>query len=571
MANGNVRVLGPNSASRRRGTGSLLAFVLALGLVAAVHAQPFPSFLLDTTRHIGRDLRVSGCYVALAASRTGGAVVWGRRAWRGRASRLTRSMDIVDTIPLDVTGPWNDFSSAPAVACSDSGYAVAWDGSGGLWLALVSEADELVNRVRLDTEVQVHSLAVAARSDRYVVVYDGWFPSSQSQDVRAIEVALGGTILRRSLVARGESPTPFVSSSVVARGDSAYFAVFRGPYASRESCDINARFILSDGASGDTGMIPIRRGACAFGPKVAFDGEDFWVAWLEETTPDAETVAKVARVTQSGVVLDTGGIVVQCGVTSIVLAAARETTLVALGIPGDTIVGMRYDAEAQVLDTTPVLLSIHGGRPVAAVAADTFLAVWFDKVEGVSGRIWRLVGRRLTASGTVVDPDVRDYAFSANNHRKEYVVDAPIIASDGENFLTVWCDERAEPDYSARLLGRRFDNQGQFLDAEPFTIADPSPTPLRPVLTYGAGCYFLCWFKGSVASYAVRISPQGEVMDTVPIALPSSTGFAAFDATFLRDSMFVILGGDTMTTLPEVVRVMADGRVLGACRRAGLS
>jgi hypothetical protein len=187
-------------------------------------------------------------------------------------------------------------------------------------------------------------------------------------------------------------------------------------------------------------------------------------------------------------------------------------------------------------------------------------------VEGVSEATERLAGRRITASGNVVDPDVRDYAFSANYHDADHVVDAPIVASDGENFLAVWSDERADPNYSARLLGRRFDNQGRFLDAEPFTITDPSSTPLRPVLTYGADCYFLCW-AGSTASYAVRISPQGEVVDTVPISLPSASQFSAFDATFLRDSMFVILGGDTMTSAPLVVRVMADGRVLDSVPR----
>jgi hypothetical protein len=545
----------------------VLAFVLALGIGAALPAQPFPSFLLDTTRYIGRDLRIAGSYVALAASPSRGVVVWGGSGVNCcRASRLTRTMDVIDTIPLDATGPWDDLLSAPAAACSDSGCAIAWDGYGGLCLALVSQTGDGINRVPVDTVVQVHSMAAAAGTDRYVAVYDGWFSSSQTLDVRAAEVALNGAILRRTVVARGQSAAPFVGASAVAHGDSAYFAVFEGPYS--DTTNISGRFVWPQNCTADTAIIPIRRGCHAFGPSVAFDGDNFWVAWIEETTPSAETVAKVARVTQSGLVLDTAGIVVGSGVRSVALAAARETALVALHLDGDLIVAMRYDAAAQLVDSTPLLLSTQAVSGLtAAVSADTFLVVWRDRVVGVSEGGERLAGRRIVSSGGVIDPGVRDYAFSANNHDNDYVVDAA-IASDGENFLAVWSDERAEPDYTARLLGRRFDNQGLFLDAKPFTINNPSSGPLRPVLTYGLGYYFVTWSDGgSAASFAARISPQGVVMDTVPIALPSSTGFSAFDVAFLRDSVFVVLGGDTLTNLPEVVRVMSDGRVLDSLPR----
>jgi hypothetical protein len=543
-------------AKSRSATLAVLCLGAVLGLVAVVHAQPFPSFFLDTTRYIGRDPHVSS-YLALAGSKTGGMVV--RGGYVGQASRLTRSMDVVDTMSFDVVGTWGGFSSAPAVACSDSGYAITWVSSRGLSIALVSNDGVVANRVLLDEEVQVHSLAIAARADRYAVVYDGWFHSSQSQDVRAIEVALDGTILRRTLVARAEGATPSVASSTVARGDSAYLAVFEGPYS--DTSDINARFVWPENASADTEVIHIRQGCRAFEPRAAFDGENFWVAWLEETTPYAETVAKVARVSQRGDILDTVGIVVS-GAKSIAMAAARETTLVALYLEGGSVVSMRYDADVQLLDSTPILLSTHGGSPVVAVAADTFLAVWYDRIVGASSGIWRLAGRRITASGNVIDPDVRDYAFSANNHWDKRAA----IASDGEDFLAVWCDERAEPDYSARLVGRRFDNQGRFLDAEPFTITDHHPNPVRPVLSYGAGCYFLCWAEVSdeaaqESTFATRISRAGELMDSVPFCVSHTAG--AFDMAFLRDSMFVVLVHPAPNnSAPYVIRALADGRVL---------
>ena len=553
-----------------RPLGPLIACALFLG--AAVHAQPFPSFLLDTTRHIGRDLHGFG-WVSLAASGDRGILLRGDGSCL-RLSRLTRSMDVVDTIPLDITGSTLTGSNyAPGAACSDSGYAVAWNGVNrshgwpieGLWLTLVSNAGNVTNRILLDSVVQVHSLAIAARSDRYVVVYDGWFTSSQSMDVRAIELGLDGTVLHQALVVRAEGTTPSVDSSDVTCGDSAYFAVFRGPYSTSDSIEISGRLIWPENAAADTEVVHISPGAHAFGPKVAFDGVNFWVAWLEETTPSAETVAKVARVTQSGLVLDTGGIVVRSGLRSVALAAARETTLVALHVRGDSIVGMRYDADAQLLDTTPVLLSTHAlGRLTAAVTADTFLAVWVDQVEGVTKGTWRLVGRRITASGSMVDPDVRDYAFSASYHRDKHAA----IASDGENFLAVWCDERATPNYTASLVGRRFDNQGRFLDEEPFTITDHHANPLWPILSYGAGCYFVCWHESDQdeeSTYAMRISREGALMDSVPICVSSTTG--ANGVAFLPDSMFVVLVHYSAVENPYVVRVRADGHVIDSVPR----
>jgi hypothetical protein len=228
------------------------------------------------------------------------------------------------------------------------------------------------------------------------------------------------------------------------------------------------------------------------------------------------------------------------------------------------IVGMRYDAMAQLLDSTPVLLSTHAVCCLSAAAsADTFLVVWRDRVDGVRMATERLAGRRITASGTMVDSDVRDYAYSADGHWTKHVA----VASDGKDFLAVWCDERADPDYVASLRGRRFDKQGQFLDAEPFTITDHHLNPVRPVLSYGAGRYLVCWSQvrgvgeDTVSTFATRISRAGELMDTVPICVPHT--FGVLGMTFVRESMFVVLAKpDPNNVAPYVIRLMADGRVL---------
>jgi hypothetical protein len=513
-------------------------------------------------RVIGRDLDAVPSYVGIASSRNAGMVAWATFDANICASRLTRAMDLIDTIPLDVTGPLIRSSMAPAAACSDSGYAVAWYGSlgnaGYVWLAPISNSGEIVARVPIDSQVQVTYVSVAACSDRYAVVYSVWSPSDE-YEVRAAEVSSSGAVLRRLIVVRGEQQSPSVDAADVARGDSACLAVWQGP-DSTWAGNINGRFIWPDSSSADTLIIPIRQGAAAFSPKVAFDGKNFWVAWLEETAPICETLVKAARVSQSGVVLDTGGFVLASRATGIDVAAAGETTLVTWDADTSMIVCARFDAEGQVLDSAPVILSTNAqGPPATAVTTDTFLVMWDERVDSARLDKERLAGRRITASGRVIDSLARDYAFSANSHG------GAALASDGESFLAVWTDRRADPFYSLRFRGRRFDNQGRFLDAEPFAIGGPHIEPLKSVLAYGAGCYLLCWCEAPeepTTTYATRISRDGRVMDTVPISLGTTRNTKELGVTFLADSVFVVSLDYDQHDSTHVVRVMADGRVL---------
>ena len=557
-----------NFSGYRRAAGlKLLLCALALGFVAVAHAQPFPSFLLDTTRFVGRDLRFSFGCIATAASRSGGVVAWTTLGEHVCASRVTRSMDLIDTIPQDVTGPVLRASTSPAAACSDSGYAYAWHYGGGsmeyLWLALASRFGDIKARVVIDSQVQVNCISMAASSDRFAVVSTDWYPEAENYEVRASEVSPSGVVLRRGLVASGVWPEFYLDAADVARGDSAYLVVWQGTDSTSNNC-IYGRFIWADGLYTDTLTFPIRQGVSAFGPKVAFDSKNFWVAWLEQAVPVGETLVKAARVSQSGVLLDTGGIVLASHATGLDVAADRETTLVSWDADTtSTLVCMRFDAEAHKLDSVSVVLSTKAvGPPATTVTRDTFLALWNERAHStVPESEYRLAGRRATASGVLVDAQARDYAYTANSHG------GAALASDGENFLAVWADVRAAPDYSARFRGRRFDNQGRFLDEEPFTIGGIHEAPLRCVMTYGAGCYLLCWCEDGdlkpVTIYATRISQDGSVMDTAPIPLCYSTYWTGdLDATYLRDSMFVVSVDTNTHNHIEVVRVMADGRVL---------
>jgi hypothetical protein len=558
------------TSSNNRGRNlRLFLCVVAIVLGATVaHAQPFPSFFLDTTRFIGRELDVH--YVAAASSRTAGIVAWPSGDEHIRACRLTRAMTLVDTIPIDVSGPRLEASQtlAPAVACSDSGFAVAWSDIERVWLGLITASGRISGRIVIDSGIQVSYVSIAAHSDRYAVVYSMWDPIAQSIEVRAAEVACNGAILRREVAVRGEQDYPYVDMADVARGESAYFVECAGPSSSWEEYDIKGRFIWPDEPSGDTGLITIRTGAACFTPKAAFDGENFWVAWQEVKQPYAETVAKVARVTQQGVVLDTGGIEVGRATPGIALTSADDTTLVALGLDGDSICVVRYDADAHALDSTPVLLATRSSGPghgAVAASLDTFLVLWSDDIDTNEWSGQRLAGRRITAAGQIVDSVATDYAFAANSHGMG------VLASDGENFLAVWTDTRADPLYSTRLRGRRFDNQGNILDAQPIAIGGPHTRPLRYALTYGAGCYFLCWCErktedSPVTTYGTRIGRDGQVLDTTPITLCRTSWFTKQLATaFVRDSMFVVaLSYDTADNAesPGLVRVKTDGCVL---------
>ncbi len=111
---------------------------------------------------------------------------------------------------------------------------------------------------------------------------------------------------------------------------------------------------------------------------------------------------------------------------------------------------------------------------------------------------------------------------------------APAIAAGGQGFLVVWADARTVPlgatandaQSDVDIYGLRLDAAGQPLDAVPFPIAASFGYQRDPRVSWNGQNWLVAWEdQAPTQSFyetrikAVRVSPQGQVLDATPITL----------------------------------------------------
>jgi PKD repeat protein len=155
---------------------------------------------------------------------------------------------------------------------------------------------------------------------------------------------------------------------------------------------------------------------------------------------------------------------------------------------------------------------------------------------------------------------------------------APAIARGGSVTLVAWSDDRGNPiggswgETSGDIYAMRLDAVGNPLDAVPFPVTAAAATQERPKVAWN-GTDFLVVFEnvglnGTGYYYqtglaAVRVAPDGEVLDPEPIPLyglaPAGGGWAiASDGA----NWVVVCEGNGVSSDIVAVRVSADGIVL---------
>lgn len=330
-----------------QGRNPLPALLLLSALAASVGAaQPFPSFLLDTSRVYGPDAEDA----STTASATGDSVVlvvW-NRTQRIRACRLTHDFRLLDSACLDISGIHpRSVDHEVDVAWSGESFLVVWRASGfdtsRIMGTLVSEDGSVVRRFTIDSDGRLYGGPLVAYDGTYYQVVWG-----ESGAARFTRVTTAGSVLGPSqpvCPAGGRQQHVTIAStdgaSLVAFGDS------RQP----EGIGLYANIIYPDGTLLDTTPIRIRSASPPPAPAVAHDGLNFVVAWAERG--DAAEL-RAARVTAGGAVLDSGGVPV--GQVPLVrdlgAGAWKDTTLLVCVTSQDShfqVRGWRLDNDLNVL------------------------------------------------------------------------------------------------------------------------------------------------------------------------------------------------------------------------------
>jgi hypothetical protein len=189
-------------------------------------------------------------------------------------------------------------------------------------------------------------------------------------------------------------------------------------------------------------------------PALAFDGGNLLVVWFDGRCGNYDADIYGARVTPAGVVLDPNGIAISTEADYQVypaLAFDGDNFLVAWqdqrgGGGHDNIYGARVTPEGVVLDPDGISVSTAVGEqrnPVPIFDSENFLVVWETNLGPIG-----IYGARVTPAGVVLDST--GITISTATDQELY----PALAFDGENSLVVWQDSRGGSDvdlYRARV------------------------------------------------------------------------------------------------------------------------
>ncbi|UCG92775.1 MAG: hypothetical protein JSV97_03440, partial [candidate division WOR-3 bacterium] len=274
---------------------------------------------------------------------------------------------------------------------------------------------------------------------------------------------------------------------------------------------------------------------------VAFDGVNYLVVWQDSISPGSwveNMDVYGARVTPSGIVLDTAGIPISTEVDwqyEPVVASDGTNSLVAWcdgrRFLGADIYGARLNQAGTVLDPEGIVISSSANyQAYSSVAFDgsNYFVAWQDDRNGENFDIY---GTRINQSGTVLDP-FGILISTADHHQTK-----PSVAFDGTNYLVVCEDLRYSPEDPSDIFGARVSQSGVVLDTLGIPITTASGKQCTPAIAFGSPNYLVVWDDAYESEiYCARINQSGIVLDTTAVIIStlgsvSRKPSVAFDGT----------------------------------------
>jgi hypothetical protein len=244
-------------------------------------------------------------------------------------------------------------------------------------------------------------------------------------------------------------------------------------------------------------------------PAVAWNGTCWLTAWVDDT----QGALFAARVSDQGVVLDTGSTFLASAFTGttkrVAMASDGAGFLVAWSehSAGSTVevVMQRLGSDGAPLDPAPVLVSADGGDPALAYNGTNYLLAYTAGFTQVPQPL-HLVARRISAAGAVLDP--AEIVLGADTGKSLGPVS---VASDGSDWLVAWRATWGD------IVGQRVQSDGTPLDGAGLSISISSGQSSLPAagvsVVRGASDYAVLWFRDGEL-YGARVSSGGSVVAT---------------------------------------------------------
>ena len=402
----------------------------------------------------------------------------------------------------------------PEVIAADSNYFVVW-GRFDISAARVTHQGILIDSASILVEHSSYSSyhpSAIYDGDCYHVFWGDTRNGSTNDDIYSARVSSGGVVVdtegKPVTRAQGNQYDPAVAlaggTRLVVWQDWRDNATYEYVYGTR----VNAA-----GVPLDTGDVALSLAASIqLNPAAACDGRDFLVVWEDHRRCDTSDIYG-AFVRPSGPTgLDFPISAAPSDQTEPAIACGDSCYLVVwqdFRTGGWDIRGTRVTADGVVLDTQGIVISAAGGdqaNPAVASDGTNFLVVWHD---GRTDPYSHIYGARVSAQGTVLDPNGIAICTAFSNQS-----DAAVVLADS-CYLVAWEDERNRQ-YEFDIYGARVSTAGTILDPGGFRIFGGTGTRWYPALATNGTDVLAAWMDGG-GEYdvlATRLSHARIPLDT---------------------------------------------------------
>ncbi|HZW08739.1 MAG TPA: GC-type dockerin domain-anchored protein [Phycisphaerales bacterium] len=406
-------------------------------------------------------------------------------------------------------------SGIPAVAWSGQHYLTLWyEGSVLYGMRITPDAEILDPAGFVVSGGASHQNWPAAAGDGqggFLAVYGA------SGSILAHRIDADGTVLDPSpiVIASGASGLGYPKVTFAA-------GVYTVVWAQAPNQRILAARVTPDGQVLDPGGVNVSGGGVDVDAHVDFDGENFYVVWQRNSgswwdlwgahfSPQGQVVGSPRLILAgSSFGAISGGQVAFNGTHHVVTIVTGEPVF-----SNSDLYAIMVDKAGNPGSPFPVC-TLDGRSQVSygiASVGDQFFTLWEGNyVRGIF-YTYDTEGARIDAAGNVLDrPAPIDVSTSA-----AWQIDSS-TSFDGQNYLCVFEDWReGKPNYQADLYGVRVTPQGQVLDTAAFPVARSSNRAQGyPDAVFGAGQHAVVYENNDGAVNEVRMQrvlPDGTVRD----------------------------------------------------------
>jgi hypothetical protein len=490
-------------------------------------------FLLDTTRTFG-GAEGDQEFVDVAFDGTNYLAVWHELTAGGiSGARITRDGVLLDTFGIVISAPGGLQPMYPSLTFDGANYFVVWmqmdtlTWTADIYGARITPAGVVLdpNGIPISTAENAQLPAIGFDGTNYLVAWAD-ISSGMEGDIYAARVTTSGQVLDPLGIPVCTAPGDQYIFRGIGFDGTNYLLVWDDDRDGDMYYDVYGARITRSGTVLDTAGIPISVEQNNQGlARVAFDGANYLITWIDERTLEGDYRIYAARMTPQGVVLDTSGIQITDSLSMYPAVVFDSTNYFVVWTDGRNgeeadIYGARVTPAGVVIDS--------GGIPISTAELDQFMpAVIYDGARHFVA--WTDYGEmsedpygaRVTADGTVLDPDGILLAYSYNSPTQQ----SPVAAFDGTNYLAVWQDDRDQyPDiYAARVT-----SDGTILDPEGILVGTGFQYGSTPAVAFDGTNFLVVWSAWSGMDcdiYGARVTPAGVVLDPAGIPIAASQYF----------------------------------------------